>query len=240
MKGANLDLESSGLSPVAVNGFRGLGDSTAIPLLTVNNVFQYMGGVTYIRSSHNIKIGGDVRRRQLSPIQSSQVKGQFTFDGSFTNDPSGDVARSGNSAASLLLGYPAATARLRLLVYPGFRSTEFAGYIQDDWRATRWLTLNLGVRYEVFTPFREVANRAANLDIGQRKIVTAGQNGVSNTAGVETDWASIAPRFGFAATLSPRTVIRGGFGLNFYPATSGTGSRCSARCARPCSTHTRI
>src|SRR5262249_25317080 len=109
IKGTNVDLESSGLSPVTVTGFRGLGDSTSLPLLTINNVFQYVGSVTYIRSTHNIKFGGDIRRRQLTPFQSSQVKGQFTFDGAFTNDPSGDVARSGNAAASLLLGYPATT-----------------------------------------------------------------------------------------------------------------------------------
>ena len=81
-----------------------MGDSTAIPLATFNNVFQYVGAVTYIRNSHNIKIGGDARRRQLTPSQSSQVKGQFTLDSGLTSDPTGATARSGNSAATLLLG----------------------------------------------------------------------------------------------------------------------------------------
>jgi hypothetical protein len=77
----------------------------------------------------------------------------------------------------------------------------------------------------VFTPFTEVANRAANLpDLTTGKIVIAGQNGVGATAGVDTDWHSFAPRFGFAATVAPRTVLRGGFGISFWPPNTGTGS----------------
>ena len=69
------------------------------------------------------------------------------------------------------------------------------------------------------------ANRAANLpDITSGKIVIAGQNGVGATAGVDTDWHSFAPRFGFAATVAPRTVLRGGFGISFWPPNTGTGS----------------
>lgn len=222
--GANADLQSSGLSSVVASGFRGLGDATSLPLLTINNVFQYQGAVTYIRGSHNIKIGGDVRRRQLTPEQSTSPKGQFTFDPNFTNDPSGATSGSGNAAASLLLGYPAITTRQLYLVFPGFRSTEFAGFVQDDWRATRWLTLNLGVRYEVFTPLTEVANRASNVDISTGKVIIAGQNGVGSTVGIGTDWNSFAPRFGFAATINPKTVVRGGFGISFYPGNTGTAS----------------
>jgi hypothetical protein len=228
--GTNIDDDSSGLSPFQISGFRGIGDSTFLPLLTFNNLFQYQGSVTYIHGTHSIKIGGDVRRRQLTPFQSSYAKGEWFFDPNFTNDPSGVISGSGNSIASLLLGYPAQTLRTKLLVWQGFRSTEFASYVMDDWRVTRWLTLNLGIRYEVFTPFTEVANRASNLaDIASGKILVAGQNGASASAGVPTDWHSVAPRVGFAATLTPRTVLRGGFGISFWPPTTGTGSNAVYR-----------
>jgi outer membrane receptor protein involved in Fe transport len=124
-----------------------------------------------------------------------------------------------------LLATPNYPLSAKLLVEQGFRSWEFAGYFQDDWRVTHWLTLNLGVRWEVFTPFTEVANRAANLaDISSGKILIAGQNGVGPTAGVPTNWHSFAPRVGFAATIAPKTVLRGGFGISFWPPNTGTGS----------------
>jgi len=221
--GTNIDSDSSGLSPIGVAGYVGLGDPTSVPLATINNLFQYRGSLTYIRGSHQIKIGGDLRRRQLTPFQSTSSKGQFLFDTGYTNNSS--VPGSGNSVASLLLGYPTTETRTKLLVEQGFRSWEFAGYLQDDWRATHWLTLNLGVRWEVFTPFTEVANRAANLaDIASGKILIAGQNGVGPTVGVPTDWHSFAPRIGFAATVAPKTVLRGGFGISFWPPNTGTGS----------------
>jgi len=222
--GGNVDADSSGLTQMVIAGFRGLGDSNFIPIITINNVFQYVGSVTYNRSGHNIKAGADIRRRQTSPFQSPQARGQFSFDGNFTNDPSGDVARSGNSIASLLLGYPSATVRSKYLVVPGFRNTEFAVYLQDDWRVTRWLTLNLGLRYEIFTPQHEVANRISNVDLAAGKIIIAGQNGVSGSAGVPGDYNNFGPRFGFAATVTPRTVVRGGFGINYYPIFFGSTS----------------
>ncbi len=219
--GTNIDADSSGLSPIGVAGYVGLGDPTSVPLATINNLFQYRGSLTYIHGSHQFKMGGDLRRRQLTPFQSTSSKGQFLFDTGYTNNGSS----GGNSVASLLLGFPTTEQRTKLLVEQGFRSWEFAGYIQDDWRVTHWLTLNLGVRWEVFTPFTEVANRAANLaDISSGKILIAGQNGVGATVGVPTNWHSFAPRFGFAATVAPKTVLRGGFGISFWPPNTGTGS----------------
>ena len=226
--GTNIDTDSSGFSPIGVAGFVGIGDSTFLPLSTFNNLFQYQGSITYIRGSHQMKVGADFRRRQLTPFQSSHAKGNFLFDTGYTNNPTS--SGSGNSVASLLLGYPTTEQRTKLLAWQGFRSSEFATYFQDDWRITRWLTLNLGLRWEVFTPFTEVANRAANLaDINSGKILIAGQNGVGPSVGIPTDWHSVAPRFGFAATVAPKTVLRGGFGISFWPPTTGTGSNAVFR-----------
>src|SRR5262249_8173095 len=156
--------------------------------------------------------------------QSPQAKGQFTFNGNFTNDSSGAVANSGNSIASMLLGLPSNTVRSKYLVVPGFRNTEFAAYVQDDWRVNRWLTLNLGLRYDLYTPQYEVANRISNADLATGKILIAGQNGVSRSAGMPSDYNNFAPRFGFAASATPHTVIRGGIGLNYYPVSFGSGA----------------
>src|SRR5205823_2546622 len=159
----------------------------------------------------------DLRRRQTDPFQSPTARGQFNFDSNLTNDPSGAVARSGNSIASLLLGYPASTTRSKYLVRPGLRNWETAAYAQDDWRVTRWLTLNIGFRYDYFGPNSEVANRISNVDLVRGKIIIAGQDGVSSSAGVQPDRLDFAPRFGFAATVAKGTVVRGGYGISFVP-----------------------
>jgi len=162
-------------------------------------------------------MGADLRRRQTSVFQSATSKGQFNFDANLTNDPSGAVSGSGNAVASFLLGYPASTTRSKFLVYPGLRNWESDMYIQDDWRVTHWLTLNVGLRWEYFGPTTEVANRISNVDLVQKRIIIPGQNGVSSSAGVNSDWLDFAPRFGFAATLAQGTVLRGGYGISFNP-----------------------
>jgi hypothetical protein len=215
--GANVDADSSGLSIVSISGLLALGDASYIPLITINNLFQEGGSLTYMRGSHSLKIGADLRRRQVTAFQSPTSKGQFSFDSNFTNDPSGSVAGSGNAIASLLLGYPASTTRSKYLVYPGLRLWEADAYLQDDWRVTRWLTLNLGLRYDYYGPVTEVADRISNVDLTAGQIIIAGQNGVSRSAGVRPDRLNLAPRFGFAATLAKGTVLRGGYGISFVP-----------------------
>ncbi len=89
--------------------------------------------------------------------------------------------------------------------------------MQDDWRATGWLTINLGVRYDVYPPYTEENNQMSNMDPFTGTLYVAGQNGASETAGVKTDYSNVQPRIGFAATLPYSTVVRGGFGLSFVP-----------------------
>ena len=95
------------------------------------------------------------------------------------------------------------------------RTWEFGGFVQDDWRATNWLTLNLGVRYDVFTPFTEVGDNYANLDLETAKLVLGTDD---PHVGVKQDSNNIAPRLGFSATVTPTMVVRGGFGTCIFPA----------------------
>ena len=217
LKGVNIDADSSGLSIISIPGLTTIGDASYIPILTTDNLFQEIAGFTYIRGAHSIKFGADLRRRQTDAFQSPTARGQFSFNSNFSNDPSGAVPGSGNAIASFLLGYPASTTRSKYLVYPGLRNWEAAGYVQDDWRAAHWLTLNLGLRYDYYGPNSEVANRISNVDLVQGKIIIAGQDGVSSSAGVRPDRKDFAPRFGFAATLGKGTVLRGGYGISFVP-----------------------
>jgi hypothetical protein len=215
--GINYDWDSSGLSIINPSGYKLMGDQQFLPLITISNTYQTIGNVLYNSGRHSWKAGVDFRRRQTTAFQSSSARGIFAFDSNFTNDPSGATPGSGNAMASLLLGYPSSTTRSKTLTWNGYRAIEFGAYIQDDWRATPWLTLNLGLRYDYYSPLTEVANRIANVDFAQGKILVAGQNGLSDTAGVQKDWLNVGPRVGFAAKLSPKTVLRGGFATMFMP-----------------------
>jgi hypothetical protein len=93
---------------------------------------------------------------------------------------------------------------------------EWAAFVQDDWHASENLTINAGLRWDLFTPFTEIKNQIANFDPYRGAIQVAGVNGVSKTAGVRTEYTDFAPRLGFAYTVLPGTVLRGGFGLSFF------------------------
>jgi hypothetical protein len=207
LNGVNVSPQTSGLTPSWLTGYSSLGDSTALPLQNVENNFQYAGSLTYTRGTHNLKIGAALIRRQALNAQQMCGIGVFVFTGLLT----------GNSLADLLLGISTQTTRQNELVAPGYRMWEPGIYIQDDWRARTWFTFSLGVRYDVFTPFTEAHNRISNLDTVNARILVAGENGVSKTAGIKTDYRDVAPRVGFAATLAQGMVVRGGYGLTFFP-----------------------
>jgi len=222
---ANFDLQSSGLTAFVPSGYRGLGDSSFIPELDYNNTFQYNGDLTHTKGAHTIKFGADLRRRQINFASSNQPRGVYNFDANFTNDPTGRTPGSGNSIASMLIGYPATTTQNFLLIKPGLRTWEFGAFVQDDWRIGRRLTLNIGLRYDAFTPFTEAFGRLTNFNLATGQPLIPGQNGVSDTAGLKTDWKQFAPRFGFAYTLTPKTVIRGGYGISYFPSNFGANSQ---------------
>jgi hypothetical protein len=205
---------SSGLSLASPSGYDALGEPNFTPILQFDNTFQYSAAATWTHSSHNIKFGASLIRRQFTVAQSTTPRGQWQFDANASNNGNG---AGGNSIASFLLGIPSVVTVNDALIFPGYRTWEPSFYLQDDWRVTKNLTLNMGVRYDIFTPFIEVANRISNLNLSTFKIDVAGQNGVSSSAGVRADHHDVAPRFGFAWSLSRGTVLRGGFGLSYIP-----------------------
>jgi hypothetical protein len=210
----NFDERTSGFPLMSTTGYALIGDAQAVPLSTRDKTQQYAASITKTVGAHNVKMGASVIRRQFSVIQSISPVGVWTFDSLLTNNGSGV---GGNTIASFLLGYPSTVVRALNPFSPKYHTNEPTAYVQDDWRATSWLTLNLGLRYDVFTPFTEEGNHLANFDPATKQILVAGQSGVSRTAGVKTDYTDLAPRLGFAATVMPQTVIRGGYGLTYFP-----------------------
>jgi hypothetical protein len=213
--GASL-VGSSGLSHFSISGLNGaggyttIGDSNYVPIGYWDTGFQYMAQLTWNRGNHSIRYGLGLIRRRAGVAQSNAAQGQFNFNGSYTGVAMGDV----------LEGLSSGMSRNNSLVQQGFRTWEPSGYVQDDWRARPWLTLNIGLRYDIFTPYTEVHGRISNYDPYTGLIVSPslpGQNQSNSTAMVTTPYNDYAPRFGFAATLKHDMVLRGGFGLTFFP-----------------------
>ncbi|HEX6545096.1 MAG TPA: TonB-dependent receptor, partial [Bryobacteraceae bacterium] len=154
--------------------------------------------------------------------QTNQGNGRFNFSPALTDSRQTGVT-SGDSMASFLLGFPTLIAHDYTQNWPGERGSEVGLYFADDWRATKRLTLNLGLRWDYFSPFSEVSNRWANFNVNTGKIDIAGRNGVDKYVGIEPYYMNFGPRFGFAYQLLEHTVLRGGFGL-FYNPTGSEGN----------------
>ena len=219
--GVNFDAVTGGLALMTLTGYSNLGDSTFVPLIQVDNVWQTNASVTKTRASHTIKVGAGYIARQFTVFQSASPVGNFTFNTQLTDNGAGS---GGNTIASFLLGYPSQVVRSHSLIYPHYHTNEPNAFVQDDWRATDWLTVNLGVRYDVFTPFTEEDNQMSNFDPATAKIIVAGRDGVSRLAGVNTDYGDLAPRVGFSATLPHSMVVRGAYGLAYFPGNQQSGA----------------
>ena len=205
----------NGLTLFQPNGFRRVGEPGYTPTLSTSQEVQYGDTLNIIRGKHAIKLGPQVRFSQFNLFQVGQPRGRFGFSGQFTSDNPSSGDGSGNGLADMLLGIPT-TSVISTLTYFGNRQRTFGGFVQDDYKVSPSLTLNLGLRYDYTTPITEAHNRQSNFDFATGQLVVAGQNGAS--AGlVRTDKADFAPRLGLAWSpfASRKTVIRAGYGRFF-------------------------
>src|SRR5216684_3134211 len=206
---------SSGLSSFSVTGFTGLGESGIQPFIVTDNNYEFTNHVTWLKGNHSLKFGGDLIRRQYNFFQSSSQRGSFTFNGQFTSQIG--VGNTGSGMGDFLLGFPSSSALTVLLSEVGQRQIEAGWYVQDSWRATGKLSLTFGLRYELYTPRVEVADRQANFDptVPGGAVVLASSGAPCGRALRCTDFKDFAPRFGFAYQASSKFVIRGAYGF-FY------------------------
>ncbi len=217
---------ANSLTPISVGPFGDIGDGAYVPLEDLDSTYQYAGTVSWTKGNHNFKFGGSLIRRQARNVQSASAVGAYGFNPESDNNAS-QLQQQSNQLASALLGAFTSQVRDYDLDPPDYRSWEPSGFAQDSWKTTSKLTLLLGIRYDIFTPFTEAHNHISNFDFLQALSDTpstvstalkiAGVNGVSATAGIPTEHRDVAPRIGFAYAATPTTVIRGGYGLSYFP-----------------------
>ncbi|MSV27459.1 MAG: TonB-dependent receptor [Bryobacterales bacterium] len=209
VRGVPDDRQSNGLTQVGITGFSALGDS--FDTRRGQNVFQVLDNLTLISGRHSFKMGFDHRRTQFNLGQGSSPRGSFSYSGVFSQNPAGRTG-TGNPFADFLMGYPDG-ASIGTNVRAGIRVRNYSSFIQDDWKATSRLTLNIGLRYEYTTPVTEVADRMANFNIAGNSVVLAKPGGIRERALANPDRNNFAPRFGLAYELNKKTVLRTGYGI---------------------------
>jgi hypothetical protein len=198
-------------------GYRRIGDPSFAPTILASQERQITDVLTLVRGSHTIKLGAEMRWSQFNISQEQAPRGRFFFNGQFTSNPAGDGPgeSSGSSLADMLLGLPN-QARISTIIFMYNRQHVPSVFAQDDWKVNRKLTLNLGLRYDYFSPITEAHNRQSNFDYATGALVQAGQNGASEGL-ITVDKANFSPRVGFAWTPreSANLVVRGAYGV-FY------------------------
>jgi hypothetical protein len=187
-----------------------------------DTVIQFDDGLNITHGKHAIKLGFQMWRFRVNTFYSgnSGEYGSILFGGAFSGDPGADF----------FLGYPGATGKG---VSSGGTwhqfSWTYAGYAQDDWRVTQDLTLNLGMRYQAYTPWVELNNRQDNLDLTSGKLLYAGVDGNSRSLYKSVyGWPAFEPRFGFAYSpeaMRHKMVVRGAFTISSYLEGTGTNLR---------------
>lgn len=179
------------------------------------SVVQFVNNLAWIRGRHSFKVGTDLRGQALDVLQPPSPTGNFQFPDFFTGAlaPSG-VVTGGSAFGSFLLGQ---VGRFSLdaqpeMIQPRARLAEF--FVQDDWRATRRLTLNLGVRYTLNFPSTVVGNRGAVFNLATQRLDFLGANGAPRSAR-NLERGNFAPRLGVAYAISDALVLRSGYSLTW-------------------------
>ncbi len=221
---ANANLNSGGtplllLQGYADNAFQNFwGDGVALPTLIDNRIIQLGDTVALNKGRHGIKIGFQAMRRELTALQILAPRGLFIFSAFSTTNiisPGGPFA-NGHPVASFLLGVPLVIQR-QFLEFPATQSGwEFGAFIQDDFKMTSRLTLNLGLRWDYVQPFVEKNDRQADFDPANVRMLIAGQD--TSRGIVNVGKLNFQPRVGFAYALTEdgKTVLRAGYAISSF------------------------
>jgi Carboxypeptidase regulatory-like domain/TonB-dependent Receptor Plug Domain/TonB dependent receptor len=204
---------AGGLPTQLITGYSDLGRQATNPQWQYPTVYNPKINYTWTRHAHSFKSGYEFQRVDTEVQDVNPLYGRDTYNGSFTR-PAGAAASNLYNLADFMLGLRAQYALSSVLVADLRRNMHFA-YLQDDWRATSRLTLNLGVRYEYSTPNWEANNVLSNYDPATNSMVLSKSGSIYDRALVDPDRNNFGPRLGFAYTVTPGTVIRGGYGISY-------------------------
>ena len=218
---------------IQVNGYTTVGDPITGPRNSYENAFDYSGSVSWVREQHEIKFGGGYQHLQVNVLQGIATNGFFVFVPFPITD----------SFASFLFGQPIFFLQGRGDFSRGIRGNSLNGYVQDTYKVTPRLTLNLGLRYDLPFPYTEIKNRQTLFIPGRQSTVLPsappgllypGDKGVP--AGlIPTFKKAFAPRVGLAwdPTGSSKWLITSAYGIFYEPYYTGQGGPLQSPISAP-------
>jgi len=193
---------------VGVSNYSGLGDPYS-PQGGLQNRYQFADELDWTLGRHSVVIGGQFVKTQFFGNWTVLNNAGYTFDGSATSqyiDGKRSTTLTGNGLADLLLGFPQSGTTAVGTSVGWFHEWQVAAYVQDDWKVTPRLTINLGLRYDFDNP--PVTENGALYSIALNTPIPGTWN---------TNYNDYGPRVGFSWNPFKNTVVRGGYGIYFSP-----------------------
>ena len=210
------------------------------------NTFTLQDNILWVKGRHSVVFG--FQAQQLQDNYGSTLYATFTFANTQTagyNSAGTILSTTGNAYASYLLGAVSSSGYIDNAVNEtGGRYKDYAAYVQDDWKVSSRLTVNLGMRWDFMGPFAEVVNRmtffnptlanpallnpAQGYGVGALEYVGNGTDSCNCTDPVNSHYKNFGPRVGLAYSLDDKTVLRAGYGI-FYSHVGGVGGRNNSR-----------
>ena len=213
-EGVNVDPLFSGLPIIYMNNYNSLGGDDWKPLFFRERSWQLNDNLTWITGRHALKTGFEYR-----PQRQDNYYALFPHTAWWTSNIYTSWSiwwAGGHELADVMLGVPGYGYHGRRFGSPVLKDQQYSFFVQDDWKVTDKLTLNLGVRYEYVSPFYSPTNEMALFDKEKMTLLYAGKDGVSRYI-LYPDKNNWAPRVGLAYKINPKTTLRAGFGVYFDP-----------------------
>jgi len=218
IRGINVTEFTTGLPNINVADLTGISGGPAfLPVNPKQFHWQVEDALVWLKGRHQLKFGYRLVDRYPSPFTNTDTRGSINFGRNYTNNP---VTNTGGSGlASLLTGYLNSASRGFLLEPYTLRTQEHGLFIQDDVKLTSRLTVNAGVRYEIFGAETEEDNKIVNFDPVNLRLIYAGEDGVSSSVNKKTRYGNFAPRLGLTYDVlgDQTTILRTGFGITYFP-----------------------
>jgi hypothetical protein len=204
--GRPLNPNEEGFPLLNISGYLGMGDDKAASNLDDSRTYQLVDTLTWTKGKHTISFGADLRHVQDNATTNNTPFGEMDF----TSDISGDPA------AAFMLGYPRTSLTPEGVPITKARQWRTAEYVQDNWKVQPKLTINMGLRYDLFSPPVDINNVSRTLDFSTPIPTFTPAPGVRLNNLWSVTHKDFAPRVGFAYTATPSVVIRAGYGISYY------------------------
>jgi outer membrane receptor protein involved in Fe transport len=232
-------ISTTGMARFNINGMPGIGTPVVYPLINTDNLFELVDTWSKLKGKHVLKWGAEVHRNRMDRFQPQGLnfgpRGLFVFNPGTTQlkggpglGPYGSFV---NSFAAFLIGATDQTGRTYMPITPTNRQTQVAAFLQDTYQVTRKLTLDIGFRYEYYSPVNpRYKGGASNYEPSTNTLLIAGYGDIGLNTNVDAQTVNLAPRVGFAYRLTDKQVIRGGYGISYWTGRFGfTGGTLSTQ-----------